>query len=93
MTRAEAIRIIEIAKAEAEWEKSLEYQIAFEMAIEALKGNGRFSDIEKRIFLSAMKREHRICQKTDEESPGGINLASVVMDIERKIKKSDMWKE
>ena len=39
MTRAEAIKIIEMAKAEAEWEKSLEYQIAFEMAIEALNGN------------------------------------------------------
>ena len=38
MTRAEAIKIIERAKAEAEWEKSLEYQIAFDMAIEALKG-------------------------------------------------------
>ena len=44
MTRAEAIKIIERAKAEAEWEKSLEYQIAFEMAIEALNGNERRDD-------------------------------------------------
>lgn len=46
MTIADAIKIIEGAKTEAEWEKSLEYQIAFEMAIEALKGNERFSDTE-----------------------------------------------
>lgn len=43
MTREEAIKIIEVAKAEVEWEAPLDYQIAFEMAIEALKGNGRLT--------------------------------------------------
>ena len=37
MTREEAIKIIEVAKAEVEWEAPLDYQIAFDMAIEALK--------------------------------------------------------
>lgn len=37
MTREEAIKIIEVAKAEVEWEAPLDYQIAFDFAIEALK--------------------------------------------------------
>lgn len=37
MTREEAIKIIEVAKAEVEWEAPLDYQIAFDLAIEALK--------------------------------------------------------
>lgn len=41
MTRAEAIKIIERLKAQVEWEKPLDYQVALEMAIEALKGNER----------------------------------------------------
>ena len=37
MTKEEAIKMIEIAKAEIEWDYPLDYQIAFDMAIEALK--------------------------------------------------------
>lgn len=37
ITREEAIKIIEVAKAEVEWEAPLDYQIAFDLAIEALK--------------------------------------------------------
>ena len=37
MTNEEAISTIEIAKAECEWNAPLDYQIAFDMAIEALK--------------------------------------------------------
>lgn len=37
MTREEAIKIIEVAKAEVELEAPLDYQIAFDLAIEALK--------------------------------------------------------
>ena len=37
MTREEAIKIIEVAKAEVEWEAPLDYQIAFDLAMEALK--------------------------------------------------------
>lgn len=39
MTIAEAINIIEILKAQIEWEEPLDYQIALDMAINALKGN------------------------------------------------------
>lgn len=37
MTNEEAIKIIEIAIAEVEWNYPLEYSVAFEKAIEALK--------------------------------------------------------
>lgn len=37
MTIEEAIKIIEVAKAECEWNAPLEYQEAFEIAIKALK--------------------------------------------------------
>lgn len=37
MTIKEAIETIKIAKAEVEWEYPMNYQIAFDMALEALK--------------------------------------------------------
>ena len=37
MTIEEAVKILEVAKAECEWSAPLEYQEAFEMAIKALK--------------------------------------------------------
>ena len=37
MTYEEAIEIIKIAKVEAEWEYQMDYQIAFDMAIEAIE--------------------------------------------------------
>lgn len=37
MTNEEAIKTLEVAKAETEWTAPLEYQEAFDMAIEALK--------------------------------------------------------
>lgn len=41
MTPEEAIRIIEVAKAECEWNAPLEYQEAFKVAIEALKAQSK----------------------------------------------------
>lgn len=37
MTNEEAIKLIELAMAEVEWEYSMEYSVAFELAIKALK--------------------------------------------------------
>ena len=37
MTNQEAIKIIEVARAEIEWEYPMEYATAFDKAIEALK--------------------------------------------------------
>ena len=46
MTNIEAIKIIEIAKAEVEWNYPMDYQIAFDMAIEALKEVDLFGKLE-----------------------------------------------
>ena len=43
MTNKEAIRIIEVAKAECEWNAPLDYQVALDMAIEALKEQSKHS--------------------------------------------------
>ena len=37
MTPEEAIRVIEVAKAECEWNAPLDYQTAFDVALKALK--------------------------------------------------------
>ena len=50
------------------------------------------TDIEKRIFLSAIGRERKICEVTDKESPGEINLVKVCDSIERKV-KDVLWEE
>lgn len=39
MTAEEAIKILEVAKAECEWNAPLDYQTAFDMAIEALQNS------------------------------------------------------
>lgn len=47
MTAEEAIKIIEIAIAEVEWEYPMEYAIAFETAIKALESVG--TDLLNRV--------------------------------------------
>ena len=47
MTSEEAIKIIEVAKAECEWNAPLEYQGAFDMAIESLKKQIPMEPLEK----------------------------------------------
>lgn len=42
MTPEKAIEIIKIAKAEVEWEYPLDYQIAFDVAIEALENQEKY---------------------------------------------------
>ena len=49
MTNIEAIKLIEISKAEVEWNYPMDYQIAFDMAIEALK---KYEQL--RIFLKSL---------------------------------------
>ena len=42
MTNEEAIKMIEMAIAEVEWNYPMDYAVAFEMAIEALKNQESF---------------------------------------------------
>ena len=67
------------------------------MAIEALSQSKKetLTDTEKRIFLSAMGRERRVCEQLEKESahiPADrkIPLVPVVDEIERKV-KTVLW--
>jgi Asp-tRNA(Asn)/Glu-tRNA(Gln) amidotransferase A subunit family amidase len=48
MTNQEAIKTIKIAIAEVEWNYPMDYAVAFEMAIEALKAN-QWVSVEERL--------------------------------------------
>ena len=49
MTLEEAISTIEIAKAECEWNAPLDYQIAFDMAIEALEKQSKWIPVSEEM--------------------------------------------
>lgn len=62
---------------------------ALDMAIKALDIE-LLTDIEQRIFLSAMRREREICQEVDDEYPDNdskVSLVKICDSIERKVKK------
>lgn len=71
------------------------YDDAMRMAIEALrqmtepKWAEPFTDAEKRIFLSAMARERKVCRKlygNYTEEMEGTSLIKTCNEIERKVK-------
>ena len=45
----------------------------------------RFTDDEYRLLLCALSRERKVCEKTDAEMPGEINLGRLMDSIEKKI--------
>lgn len=49
MTLEEAISTIETAKGECEWNAPLDYQIAFDMAIEALEKQSKWIPVSERL--------------------------------------------
>ena len=55
MTAEEAIKTIQVAIAEVEWEYPLDYSIAFETAIESLE-----KQVAKKVTKSACPSCHRI---------------------------------
>lgn len=67
---------------------------ACNMAIEALEQES-LTDGEKRIFLSAMHREEKVCEKLDEEYKGytkGTPLVPMCREIVRKVRAA-LWDE
>ena len=52
------------------------------------------TDNEKRIFLSAMTKEWKMCEKIDKEntSEEGVLLVPIVDEIVRKVISSPIWK-
>ena len=63
MTNEEAIKIIEIAKAEIEWTAPLEYQVAFDMATDALKN--KVSIVTHNVTEEIVITEDKISVKVD----------------------------
>ena len=49
MTEKEAIKVIEIAIAEVEWDYPLDYAVAFETAIKALKGIRHYREMDRKL--------------------------------------------
>ena len=50
MTYKEAIETIKMAKAEVEWEYPMDYQVAFDMAIEVLNGKILHDEVREKLF-------------------------------------------
>ena len=52
------------------------------------------TDTEKRIFLSAMQKEWKLCEEIDKKNDGNnVPLVPVVDSIVQKVVKSKLWKE
>lgn len=49
MTENEAIKVIEIAIAEVEWDYPLDYAVAFETVIKALKGIQHYREMDRKL--------------------------------------------
>lgn len=49
MTEKEAIKVIEIAIAEVEWDYPLDYAVAFETVIKALKGIQHYREMDRKL--------------------------------------------
>lgn len=59
--------------------------------LDSLFSDGKLTDKEQRIFLSAMRREHRLCKQIDNDfksnQPYNNTLSYVCLQIEKKVKK------
>ena len=96
MTNEEAIEVLKINYPKKCY---IFFCEALDMAIEALSQSKKeiLTDTEKRIFLSAMGRERRVCEQLEKESahiPADrkIPLIPIVDEIERKV-KTVLWRE
>lgn len=61
MTSEEAIKIIEVAKAECEWNAPLEYQEAFDVAIKVLEKQIPVKIVSKVMDYDYMGRVRPVC--------------------------------
>lgn len=73
MTAKEAIKILEVAKVECEWNAPLEYQEAFDLAIEALENSptqmsGTSDLISRQMAVDAICKEWCNCTHDDCEN-------------------------
>ena len=65
MTPEEAIKTIQVAIAEVEWNYPMDYSVAFETAIEALENvNRRQAEIERlKKLLTEEEEKYKLCAK------------------------------
>ena len=53
-----------------------------------------FTDEEKRMFLTSLARERKICEQVDIEYPNAkIKLVPIIHSIKKKVLNSSLWKE
>lgn len=53
-----------------------------------------FTDDEKRMFLTSLAREQRVCEQVDIEYPNAkIKLVPIIHSIKEKVLNSSLWKE
>lgn len=89
MTREEAIRNLIILREIATLKETKE---CADMAIEALKQPELLTYDEQCIFLSAMSREKKLCEKLDKNpvAPPKQSLVYICQEIVRKV-KATLW--
>lgn len=52
-----------------------------------------FTDDEKRMFLTSLAREMKICEQVDIECPNAkIKLVPIIHSIQEKVLRSSLWK-
>lgn len=92
MTREEAISHLEDIK--DEYEYFPDDKEALIMAIEALKQPEILTYAEQCIFLVAMGREKKLCEKLDKniDLSSKYSLTFICREIERKV-KATLWRE
>lgn len=84
----------EVWSGKDEYEMGLNNQWRYDRnAIMEVPAVESLTDSEQRIFLAAMGREEKVCEKVDKEyrdtkEQSDINLVRVCKEIERKVKKA-----
>jgi len=90
LTESEIAKLEEITKSSFGAEIDAEVSDAISKLLES---QPHFTDLEKRIFLSAMSREMKICKEVCKDDDYVEYLPNVVASIESKVKKSELWRE
>lgn len=86
MTNKELINIIEIAKAEVEWDYPLDYQIAFDEAIEIIKRMDKLSEV---LIEAEQLHPYKISGNNDTYSQYNEGWCDALDYIESKMIKED----
>ena len=78
MTNEEAIRVIEVTKAECEWNAPLDYQVALDMAISALEKQ----DVPDTNVGDLISRQAVIDALNKLDVSDGVGISSIACDVQ-----------